>query len=72
MKPVNSKSMFHYLMITLEQLDNNEIDASKASVRAKVVGRATNLLNYELKRAQLMTNTDFKNQFREIEMKGFD
>ena len=34
--------------------------------------QANNLLTYELKRAALMTNTDFKNEHRHLEGKSFD
>ena len=72
MKPVNSKSLFHLLCNTLEKLDNNEIDASTASATAKLVGQANNLLNYELKRAVIMANPDYKKEHRNLEMKDFD
>lgn len=72
MMPVNSKSMFALLCQTMDKLDRDEIDASKASAMSKVVGQATNILTYELKRAALMCNPEFKEQHRNIEMKNFD
>lgn len=72
MKPVNSKSMFHHLMETLEKLDSAEIDVATASATAKLIGQAGNLLNYELKRAALMCNPDFRSNHRNLEMKEFD
>lgn len=72
MKPVNSKSMFHLLCITMEKLDNNEIDVNKANAMAKLIGQASNLLNYELKRAMVMCNDDFKAEHRNLELKTFD
>jgi hypothetical protein len=56
----------------MEKLDNDEIDVYKASAMAKLVGQANNLLNYELKRAALMTNEDFREQHRNLEAKNFD
>ena len=72
MRPVNSKSLFHLLCITLEKLDNAEIDVATASATAKLVAQCNNLLNYELKRAMVMSNEDFKNNHRNLEAKAFD
>lgn len=72
MKPVNTKSMFAMLCIYMEKLDNDEIDVSKAAAMSKLIGQANNLLNYELKRAALMTNESFKNEHRPLELKRFD
>ncbi len=72
MKPVNTKSMFHLLTTYMEKLDTDEIDVAKASAMSKLIGQANNLLTYELKRAALMTNTDFQTQHRNLESKNFD
>ena len=72
MKPVNTKSMFNLLCMYMEKLDNNEIDVAQASAMSKLIGQANNLLTYELKRAVLMSNTDFKNEHRVLELKNFD
>lgn len=72
MKPVNTKSMFHVLCECMERLDRDEIDVSKASAMAKLIGQANNLLNYELKRAAFMTNAEFRSQHRNLESKNFD
>ncbi len=75
MKPVNSKSLFHHLCNQMEMLDRDEIDVSKASTQAKLVGQCVNLLNYELKRCFLMnqlTSTNAQDKVREIESKNFD
>jgi len=72
MKPVNAKSLFHLLCDCMEKLDNNEIDVSQATAMGKLVGQANNLLNYELKRAVIMSNTEFREQHRNIESKSFD
>jgi len=39
---------------------------------SKLIGQANNLLVYELKRAMLMTNKDFKEEHRFLESKNFD
>ena len=72
MRPVNTKSMMSMLTMTMEKLDSDEIDVSKASAMAKLIGQANNLLNYELKRAMVMANPDFKAEHRNLEQKNFD
>lgn len=72
MMPVNTKSMFSMLCQTLDKLDRYEIDVAQAAVIAKVIGQAHNLLNYELKRAALMCNAEFRDQHRNLEIKTFD
>jgi len=72
MMPVNTKSMFATLCTCIEKLDNDEIDTTKAIAMSKLIGQANNLLIYELKRASLMTNQDFKREHRNLELKTFD
>jgi hypothetical protein len=72
MKPLNTKSMFALLCDYMEKLDNDEIDVSKASAMSKLIGQANNLLNYELKRAVLITNPEFRENHRILEQKNFD
>lgn len=72
MLPVNTKSMFALLCQTMEKLDADEIDVSKASAMGKLIGQANNLLNYELKRAVILSNPDYKDQHRNLETKNFD
>lgn len=64
--------MFSMLCIYMEKLDNYEIDVAQATAMSKLIGQANNLLNYELKRAVLMTNEEFAKEHRGIEMKTFD
>ena len=72
MKPVNTKSMFSLLCIYMEKLDSNEIDVAQATAMSKLIGQAENLLMYELKRAALMCNANFKDEHRHLEAKTFD
>ena len=72
MKPVNTKSLFHLLCSYMDKLDRDEIDVQKAGAMSKLVGQCNNLLNYELKRAALMTNQEFKTEHRHLESKQFD
>lgn len=70
--PVNSKSMFATLCTYMDKLDKNEIDVAQATAMSKLIGQANNLLTYELKRAALMCNQEFKKEHRNIELKTFD
>jgi hypothetical protein len=72
MMPVNSKSMFAMLCMYMEKLDTGEIDAQQAQAMSKLIGQANNLLIYELKRAALMCNDEFKKEHRNLEIKTFD
>jgi hypothetical protein len=72
MKPINTKSLFHGLCTVLEKLDREEINVSQAAAFSKVVSQCTQLLNYELKRAALMTNDEFRKEHRNLESKNFD
>lgn len=72
MQPVNAKSLFSILCATIDKVDNGEIDTNKAIAISKIAAQATNLLNYELKRAALMTNEQFKANHRNLEIKNFD
>lgn len=72
MMPVNTKSMFATLCDYMDKLDRNEIDVNQAHAMAKLIGQANNLLVYELKRAALMTNNDFRREHRNLEIKTFD
>ena len=72
MQPVNTKSLFSILCQTIDKIDKGEIDSTTAIAISKVVGQANNLLNYELKRAVLMANDDFKKHHRNLEIKNFD
>ena len=71
MRPVNSKSLFHMLCATLEKLDNGEIDVATASATAKLVGQCNNLLMQELKRAVILSNPEYENIHRDLELKKF-
>lgn len=72
MMPVNTKSMFSMLCTYMDKLDKGEIDVSQASAMSKLIGQANNLLVYELKRAVLMSNENFKTEHRHLESKNFD
>jgi hypothetical protein len=72
MKPVNTKSLFSTLCLTLEKLDSAEVDVATANSISKLVGQCANLLNYELKRAVILSNPDYEKNHRNLEEKKFD
>ncbi len=72
MKPVNTKSMFHILTVTMEKLDRAEIDVAQATAMGKLIGQANNLLNYELKRSVIMSTPEYRLNHRNLESKNFD
>lgn len=64
--------MFSMLCNCMEKLDHNEIDVNQAAAMGKLIAQAGNLLNYELRRAALMSNPEFKKEHRNLELKDFD
>ena len=78
MQPVNSKSLFHFICGQMEKLDNNDITVESAQAQSNLTKQAINILNYEIKRAELMVKLDECNKngssirLREIEGKAFD
>jgi len=79
MKPVNSKSLLHFVFEQMEKLDNGTIDVQQAREQANLTKQANNLLKYELDRAKVSMelskhNAIYKDglNLREIEAKNFD
>ena len=56
----------------MDKLDRDEIDVQKATAMSKLIGQANNLMNYELKRALIMTQPGVKDEHRLLEAKQFD
>ena len=48
MKPVNNKSLLHFIYDQMEKLDKKEIDVSQAQAQADLAKQANNVLKYEL------------------------
>jgi hypothetical protein len=71
MQPVNTKSLFSILCSTIDKLESNQITPNEAIAVSKVVGQANQLLMYELKRAALMSNPEFRTNHRNIETTNF-
>ena len=75
MTPVNVKSLFAHLCMTMDKLDRGEVDSATAIAQSKLVGQCNNLLNYELKRAIVINqfvSDNAKEVVRNIETKNFD
>jgi hypothetical protein len=79
MKPMNNKSMLHFLFDQMEKLDKNLIDVETAKAQANLAKQANNSMKYELDRASLLmkigehnkVNSD-KVDLRNIESINFD
>lgn len=79
MKPVNSKSLLHFVFDQIEKLDKGEIDNQKAREQSNLIKQANNLLKYELDRAKVQISLSQHNsitkeelKLREIEGKNFE
>jgi hypothetical protein len=79
MKPVNNKSMLHFIFDQMEKLDNGEITSEQAREQANLAKQANNTLNYELKRCDVLMrltahNAIYKDglNLREVESKNFE
>ena len=79
MKPVNNKSLFHFVCDQMEKLDNNIITVDEAKGQAMLAKQANNSLKYEIDRAKIKIKVEEHNkehdsnvEFREAEGKNFD
>lgn len=79
MKPVNCKSLFHFVCDQMDKLDKKEITVNEAAAQSQLAKQANNLLVYETKRVEVLMklevhNAIYKNgiHLREIEGKNFD
>ena len=62
MKPVNNKSLLHFIFDQMEKLDKNEIDVNTAKAQATMAKQANNALRYELERAKTLVQIDSHNR----------
>jgi hypothetical protein len=79
MKPVNNKSLLHFLFDQMEKLDNGTIDINQANTQANLVRQANNLMRYELDKAKVLiqlsehhNSSGKKIELRDVEVKNFD
>jgi hypothetical protein len=78
MKPVNTKSLIHFVFDQMDKLDKKEIDVQTAKAQSDLAKQINNVLKYELDRAKVQIslsehNKNFNNkiELREIELKDF-
>lgn len=72
MKPMNTKSLFHFLTDQMMKLDTGLITVEEAKTQSMLSKQAHNLFTYELERAKLLAEYGDKIKIREIEAKPFD
>jgi len=79
MKPINNKSLLHFIFDQMEKLDNNTISVDQAKAQANLAKQANNSLKYELDRAVVKMKIEEFNktassqiELRECEGKNFD
>lgn len=79
MKPVNNKSLLHFLYDQMEKLQNGQITKEQAREMSNLAKQANNCMKYELQRTAMLmavdqykSNTGHHIPLREIEGKNFD
>jgi hypothetical protein len=77
--PVNTKSLFHFIMNQMEGLSNGTISVEDAKTQANLAKQAHNILKYEIERSQLEMEMRKFNmmhganvELRQVESKSFD
>lgn len=79
MKPVNNKSLLHFICDQMNKLDQGSITVDQAKAQANLAKQANNSLRYELERAELLIKLSMHNEsaseqieFREAEGAVFE
>jgi hypothetical protein len=79
MKPINNKSLLHFIFDQMEKLDRNEISIENAKAQANLGKQANNSFKYELDRVKTLIDVDQYNkaagttiELRNVEGKNFD
>lgn len=79
MKPVNNKSLLHFLFDQMEKLDQKAITVDEAKAQAAVAKQVNNCMKYEIDRSRLLLDIDQHRrqtgdsiEFRNVEGKNFD
>lgn len=62
MKPVNNKSLLHFIFDQMEKLDGGEITVDQAKAQGVLAKQANNSLKYELERANTLMKADEYNK----------
>ncbi len=58
MKPVNNKSLLHFIFDQMEKLDTGQINVDEAKAQALLAKQANNSMKYELDRAKTLMELD--------------
>ena len=58
MKPINNKSLLHFIFDQMEKLDNGTINVDNAKAQANLAKQANNSLKYEIERATTLMELD--------------
>lgn len=79
MKPVNNKSLLHFIFEQMSALESGKIGVDQAKAFANLAKQANNSLKYELERTTLQIEISKYNiesgkniELREAEIKNFD
>jgi hypothetical protein len=79
MKPINNKSLLHFIFDQMEKLDTGTINVDEAKAQALLAKQANNSMKYELDRAKTLMELDqykrttgAKIDMRNVEGKNFD
>jgi hypothetical protein len=62
MKPVNNKSLLHFIFDQMEKLDKKEIDVQTAKAQSMLARQANSALNYEINRVNTIIKVDDYNR----------
>lgn len=79
MKPINNKSMLHFIFDQMEKLDQGTITVDAAKAQANLAKQANNSLKFEIDRSRLLMDLDLHRRttgesidYRNAEGKNFE
>ena len=79
MKPINNKSLLHFIFDQMEKLDSGNTTVEQAKAQANLAKQANNSLKYEIERSRLLMDLENHRketgntiEFRNAEGKNFD
>lgn len=73
MKPVNNKSLLHFIFDQMEKLDKNEIDMEQAKAQSLLAKQANNAMKYELDRATVLLKlSEYNRDGSKVELRNVE
>jgi hypothetical protein len=73
MKPVNNKSLLHFIFDQMEKLDNKEIDIDQAKAQSLLAKQANNAMKYELDRATVLLKlSEYNRDGSKVELRNVE